>query len=168
MAALSYKPYPCCRFNHTAIDAALALRAQAGPDPDRVIARVNSQSYQAACTPPDIRRHPRTSVQARFSIPYTVACALIDGRVGLDLFTDEALVRPDLLALAERVECEVDEVIERGWSRSISPTHLTVIRGTLVHQARIIRPRGHPERPIAPRSLMRPASSSVRRTNACP
>ena len=25
---LSYKPYPCCRFNHTAIDAALALRAK--------------------------------------------------------------------------------------------------------------------------------------------
>jgi 2-methylcitrate dehydratase PrpD len=27
---LSYKPYPCCRFNHTGIDAALALRASAG------------------------------------------------------------------------------------------------------------------------------------------
>ena len=28
---LSYKPYPCCRFNHTAIDAALALRASRYP-----------------------------------------------------------------------------------------------------------------------------------------
>ena len=28
--SLSYKPYPCCRFNHTAIDAALQLRAQPG------------------------------------------------------------------------------------------------------------------------------------------
>ena len=26
---LSYKPYPCCRFNHTAIDATLAMLAVA-------------------------------------------------------------------------------------------------------------------------------------------
>ena len=27
---LSFKPYPCCRLTHTAIDAALALRADSG------------------------------------------------------------------------------------------------------------------------------------------
>jgi 2-methylcitrate dehydratase PrpD len=153
MNDLSYKPYPCCRFDHTAIDAALLLRDKllrdkVGAMPDRIVARVNSQSYQAVCTPPEIRRHPRTVVQAQFSIPYTVACALIDGRVGLEHFTDAALARPDLLALAARVECEVDEAIEREWSRSISPTHLTAHCGPVVFQERVDLPSGHPQRPM--------------------
>ncbi len=150
MGDLSYKPYPCCRFNHTAIDAALALRPQLGDGADRIVARVNSQSYQAVCTPPDIRRHPRTVVQAQFSIPYTVACALIDGHVGLEHFTDAALARPDVLALSAKVQCEVDEAIERDWSRSISPTHLTATCGQVVYQERVDFPRGHPARAMTP------------------
>src|SRR5690606_39845834 len=79
---LSYKPYPCCRFNHTAIDAALALRPRIGTaQVQRIAAFVNRQSYEAVATPPEIRRRPRTVVQAQFSIPYTVACALTRGAV---------------------------------------------------------------------------------------
>ena len=50
---LSYKPYPCCRFDHTAIDAALAVANQPGFDPaavTRIEVGVNSQCYQAVCS----------------------------------------------------------------------------------------------------------------------
>ncbi len=156
MGELSYKPYPCCRFNHTAIDAALALRArwlEAPSAGDRIVARVNRQSYQAVCTPPEMRRRPRTGVQAQFSIPYTVACALIDGRVGLEHFTDAALARPDVLALAGQVDCMVDDGIEREWSRSISPTVLELERGAATARERVDYPGGHPRRPMTPAAL---------------
>src|SRR5450432_2843081 len=48
---LSYKPYPCCRFNHTAIDAAISLRASAGisagsaPSVRRVRVGLNRQAH---------------------------------------------------------------------------------------------------------------------------
>jgi 2-methylcitrate dehydratase PrpD len=153
MADLSYKPYPCCRFNHTAIDAAMAIARQPGFDLDaidRITVGINNQAFEAVCTPPAIRRHPRTIVQAQFSIPYTVACALIDGLVSLQHFTEESLRRPDILALAGRVECAVDEGIERDWSRNISPAALVVQAGRLVFQHRVDYPRGHPNAPMTP------------------
>jgi 2-methylcitrate dehydratase PrpD len=151
LTQLSYKPYPCCRFDHTAIDAALAIRQHQGFDPSRigrVVAGVNRQAYQAVCTPPDIRRHPTTVVQAQFSIPFTVACALVDGRVSLSHFSDEGLRRPDILALAKKVECLVDDEIERDWSRNISPTDLTVEVGNMTFRQRADYPRGHVRYPM--------------------
>jgi 2-methylcitrate dehydratase PrpD len=148
---LSYKPYPCCRFNHTAIDAALALAGQPGfeaPKITHITAGVNAQAYQAVCTPPEIRKHPTTVVQAQFSIPFTVATALIDREVGLRHFTAEGLKRTDILELAGKVDCEVDATIERQWSRNVSPTALVVQASNAAFRQRIDLPSGHPKRPM--------------------
>jgi len=150
---LSYKPYPCCRFNHTAIDAALALRASRGIHAGRVrrvSVGLNRQAYEAVCTPPDVRKAPRTVVHAQFSIPFTVAVALIDGRVGLGHFGESAIRREDILGLAQRVEPYVDPGIERESSRNISPAALKVEMddGTL-HELRVDVPLGHPRRPMS-------------------
>lgn len=147
---LSYKPYPCCRFNHTAIDAALALRPRIG-DPSAIRAirvGVNNQAYEAVCTPPDIRRAPRTVVQAQFSIPYTVAAALVTGGVGLNDLSGPALARPEILALAARTECRVDAEIEAAWGRSISPALVKVETEDGIVSHRVDYPRGHVRNPM--------------------
>jgi 2-methylcitrate dehydratase PrpD len=152
---LSYKPYPCCRLNHTGIDAALAIAGQPGFEPGaitRITAGVNHQTHQAVCTPPEMRKHPVTVVQAQFSLPFTVAAALIDREVGLRHFTDEGLRRSDILALAARVECSVDDTIERDWSRSVSPTALVVEAGNVSFQQRVDLPSGHPQAPMTPQA----------------
>ena len=151
--ALSYKPYPCCRFNHTAIDAALIGRASAGFHPDRVRSirvGLNHQAYEAVCTPVDVRKAPRTIVHAQFSIPFTVAAALIDGGVTLGHFDDRSIKRADILALAQRVESYVDADLEREFGRTISPAllHIEMIDGT-THDVRVDIPRGSPERPMS-------------------
>lgn len=148
MQGLSYKPYPCCRFNHPAIEAALRIRQQPGFDPKRVrsaVVGISHDAHQAVCTPEDIRRAPKTIVQAQFSIPYTVACALIDGDVSLRHFTEDGIRRPDILALAARIQGVVDPEIEREWSRNVSPAIVSVETegGTFEH--RIDYPKGHPK-----------------------
>jgi len=152
-AELSYKPYPCCRFNHTAIDAALALRASAGIRPERVRrirVGVNRQAYEAVCTPVDVRKAPRTVVHAQFSIPFTVATALVDGAVRLGHFDEAALGREDILALAHRVEAFIDEDIEREWGRNISPADLRIeLDDGKTQRLRIDWPLGHPRRPMS-------------------
>ncbi len=82
-------------------------------------------------------------VQAQFSIPYTVAAALVTGGVGLNDLSVPALSRPEILALAARIECRVDDEIEATWGRSISPAHVEVEteNGTFSH--RVDYPRGH-------------------------
>jgi 2-methylcitrate dehydratase PrpD len=148
---LSYKPYPCCRFDHTAIDAALQIRARLGSEVSgirRISARVNKQAYEAVCTPVAMRKNPKTIVQAQFSIPYTVACALLKGRVGLAEFTEAALLDDAVLALAAKVDTAVDEQIEREWSRNISPTHLIVETDEGIVEARVDLPRGDAASPM--------------------
>ena len=150
---LSYKPYPCCRFNHTAIDAALALRASAGVGADRVgrvRVGVNRQAYEAVATPVDVRKAPGTIVHAQFSLPFTVAAALVDGRVGLGHFTETSIRRADLLALAQRVDVSVDDGIEREWGRNISPADLEIeMDNGATHRLRVDWPLGHPRRPMS-------------------
>jgi 2-methylcitrate dehydratase PrpD len=150
---LSYKPYPCCRFNHTAIDAALGLRASAGVSAERVRrirVGVNRHAYQVVATPIDVRRAPGTVVHAQFSIPFTVAAALIDGRVDLGHFTESSIRREDILSLAQRVDVSVDDDIEREWGRNVSPADLHIEMDTgSTHSLRVDWPLGHPRRPMS-------------------
>lgn len=148
---LSYKPYPCCRFNHTAIDAALDLRANglAAGQVKRIRVGLNRQAYEAVCTPLEVRQRPRTIVHAQFSVPFTVAVALVDGVVGLDHFTQRSIAREDIVQLAHRIEPFVDDGIEREWGRNISPAdlHVDLVGGSTRH-CRVDLPLGHPQRPL--------------------
>ncbi len=152
-ADLSYKPYPCCRFNHAGIDAALALRHQHAIDPARIRrirVGLNHQAHQAVCTPIEVRQSPKTIVQAQFSIPYTVAAALIDGCVQLRHFSDASLQRADLLALARKVEPAVDAGIERDAGRNVSPVAIAIeMDDGRTFEARVDIPLGHPQRPMS-------------------
>jgi len=191
-AELSYKPYPCCRFNHTAIDAALALRASAGtssprtrgpsdfrrmplgphlreddifnPDNVRQIRiGVNNQAHQAVCTPVDVRKSPRSIVHAQFSMPYTVATALVDGRVELSHFTDASIRREDIRALAQRVDVHVDADIEREWGRNVSPSAMVIeMNDGSTHSHRVDWPLGHPRRPMSPSDFETKAADCFR------
>jgi 2-methylcitrate dehydratase PrpD len=146
---LSYKPYPCCRDTHTAIDAALALRAQAprpASDIESIRVGVTGPGYQMVCVPEAVRLAPSTIVEAQFSIPYTVAAAWIDGPLGMRHFTDEGLQRADVLALAAKVKPYVDEEIDRVWSRFVPPAKVTVtFRDGQTVETQVDYPKGHPK-----------------------
>jgi len=126
---LSYKPYPCCRDTHTAVDAVLQLRAQAprpASDIESIRVGVTAPGYQMVCVPEQVRLAPRTIVEAQFSIPYTVAASWIDGGLFMRHFSDEGLQRADILDLALRVQPYVDAEIDREWSRFVPPARVTV------------------------------------------
>jgi len=49
------------------------------------------------------RPRPLSGLDGKFSFQYTAACALIDGAVGIDTFTDERCARADVEAMLPRV-----------------------------------------------------------------
>ncbi|HSW18358.1 MAG TPA: MmgE/PrpD family protein, partial [Ramlibacter sp.] len=146
---LSYKPYPCCRDTHAAVDAALQLRASTGrpaSDIESIRVGVTAPGYQMVCVPEAVRLAPRTIVEAQFSIPYTVAAAWIDGGLGIGNFSDEGVKRAEVLDLAKRVQPYVHDEIERDWSRFVTPAAVTVrFRDGQTACARIDYPKGHPK-----------------------
>ena len=78
--ALSYKPYPCGRPLHAAIDAALAARAQLAIDRPDDIASVTVETDPAGHNDQFARglskRRPTQVVEAQFAQPFLVATAL--------------------------------------------------------------------------------------------
>jgi 2-methylcitrate dehydratase PrpD len=149
---LSYKPYPCCRDVHTAVDAALELRGatpRPAADIETIRVGVSAPGYQMVCVPEEVRRAPRTIVEAQFSIPYTVAAAWIDGGLGMRHFSDQGLQRADVLALASRVVPFVDADIDRDWARFVTPARVIIrFKDGSTAEARVDYPKGHPRNPM--------------------
>ena len=99
------KPYPCCRFEHGAVDLALeAAGSGIGPDD---IASVGVRIYRTNVL--SYHKEPKNAVDAQFNVPYAVAVAFVKKAVRLGDFTEEGIKDPAVLALAERVDVEEDE-----------------------------------------------------------
>ena len=103
-AELHFKLYPAAIAAHGFIDAALALHQQ-GIEPDQVRRLVCRVSPSAA---PALSFAPATPQQAQRSLPYAVAVALCDGRVGLAQFNPSRVSADEVQALTGRVEVEQD------------------------------------------------------------
>ncbi len=94
------KPYPCCRTTHHAIDAALALREKTEL---KEIERILVETYEVGVLQCGSPGCPQSLVEAKFSIPYTVAAALVRGKVTLAEFTEEVLQDQQVRRIAEAV-----------------------------------------------------------------
>ena len=98
---LKAKLHPCCASAHCALDALLALRAEHGFGPEaveRIDVLVNRMSYDNLMYP-----NPRTELEARFSMHWCIAVALLQGRLGLADFSAEALGRKAVRASLTRI-----------------------------------------------------------------
>jgi 2-methylcitrate dehydratase PrpD len=103
---LRIKPYPCGGLTHQVIDAVLEFRADHGLSPEMIEAvdvDVVKHTFDRI-----VFRVPQTGIQGKFCMPYLVSRAISDGRIGLDIFTDEAVRDQKVLKLAERVQMRLD------------------------------------------------------------
>jgi 2-methylcitrate dehydratase PrpD len=100
------KLYPCAHAIHAFVEAALVLRQRHGLDPADIasVCLIIPPGFADQIAEPRAAKlKPLTPTHARASAFFAVAAALIDGRLGLDHYTDEAIRRADILALAERM-----------------------------------------------------------------
>lgn len=112
---IGFKPYPCCGLTHPFIDATLSLAGKHNIKPEQVkkITVYGGDSAYALCIPPEVKRTPRTIVDAQFSVPWAVATALVKGRVSLEDFTEEAIKREEVLKIAQLITGELDPRLSR-------------------------------------------------------
>jgi 2-methylcitrate dehydratase PrpD len=99
---LTFKPYPTCGSTHRTLDALLDLREKHAIDADRVkkveviipALNVNNLTYATPARP----------IEAKFSMHYCAAVALVQGAVGLGDFHESALHRPEMRRLMARID----------------------------------------------------------------
>lgn len=93
-----FKMHSCCRYNHAALDALASL----GPGIDRrAIASIEVATYSLAVELDDPA--PRNVLAGKFSVPFAMATALVNGTTGVESFTMPNVTNPEILALAQRV-----------------------------------------------------------------
>jgi 2-methylcitrate dehydratase PrpD len=131
-----FKLYACCRYNHFALDALLALARDLTPaQVERVV--VTTIPFGPRMADPA----PVSMLGAKFSIPYAVAAALVLGRADVSAFVEPALTDPRIRALAARVEVRVDP--QMSPRRSDYPTAVVEIvltdGRTLSGSTRVVR-----------------------------
>lgn len=149
---VSFKPWPACRGTHPYIEAALALRG--GLDLG-AIERIEAETgpiQEMLIRPQPVKAAPARAIEAKFSIPYTVAAALIDGEVALASFLPERIEDAATRALAAKVV----EVRNPDWTRAhaASGSLTFVLRDGTRRVHRVMQAAGHPERPIADSALI--------------
>jgi 2-methylcitrate dehydratase PrpD len=152
---VAVKPFPACHFVHACADAAIALVREQHLDPaqvERVRALVPAEVVKTVCEPVANKRRPANGYDAQFSIPYIVAAALRRGRFGLAELEAAALTDPAILALADRVDYEIDP--QSTFPRHYSGEVIVTTRNgrTLRHREQINR--GNGDRPLTEASII--------------
>lgn len=105
---LSIKKYPLCFCTHRALDGMLDLLAEHPLRAEDVAAiRVRTSRRNATILRND---RPRTGLEAKFSMQFAMACAIVAGRAGLAELTDAFVQRPDVQSLIARTEVDADDI----------------------------------------------------------
>jgi len=114
IAKNTYKPYPAGIVFHAVIDACVRLRARLSGRID-TIAAVTVQGSALLLARGD--RAVRNERDARVSIHHCAACALLLGTAGVAEFSEATVVRPDIVALRQKVRAELDASLPDGAAR---------------------------------------------------
>lgn len=150
---VNIKLYPVCYAAHRSIDSMLALRADAGLTPDKVRAiTVRLGHHQAAMLRNAL---PQTALEAKFSIQFAMASALLAGRVGLSEVSDAFVRRPEMQALMQKVQVEADPRSdpEQPLFAPADQATVTLADGGVRAGPEIRFPMGHARNPVAPERL---------------
>lgn len=119
------KLYPCAHVIQPYIDAALALRDEKLTANSIASIRCIMAPWAMPIVgePRDSKIAPRNDLEAIASLPFMVAAALIDGRIDLATLDPATIRRPDIRALASRVDCEADASLGSGFDGRVEVMH---------------------------------------------
>ena len=143
------KVYPCCGSVHRPLDALLDMRRDGGLAP-QAVAEIDALLPEIAVQNLPYEA-PADAMQARFSLHYLLASALVDGRLTLDAFTADALARPDVRTLLPRIRMRPDPDQPGDTNVDAVPLRATVtvrLSGGGERSRTVREPRGHPCRPL--------------------
>ena len=150
---VGFKPWPSCRGTPPYIEAAIALAGAFDLHArDIACAEVTTGPLiRMLCEPVEQKRRPATAIDAKFSLPFTVATALCHRRVGFDHFLPSALQDGEVLRLADKVLFAVDPAL--GWRDAVSGSLTLTTQDKQIVSKRIDHAYGHPSNPMSDDAL---------------
>ena len=146
---LSIKRYPMCYATHRVIDGVLDLVTANELKPAQV-ARVHARVGIAQASM--LRNHkPQTGLEAKFSLEFAVAAAILKRRVGLRELTDAFVTQPQVQAMMTRLEISTSEIpcpIEPVFALN-DRVEIELADGRRLDSGEIRFPRGNSQLPLS-------------------
>ena len=119
IASMTFKNHGCCGHTFAAIDGALILQQRLQLSRNNILEEIQSievASYAEALAVANIAQ-PRTAAEAKFSMRYVVAHALLYGAVRLDAVSASRLEDPAKRELIKRIDLREDAAISASFPK---------------------------------------------------
>lgn len=165
---VTFKPYPSCRWTHSAIDAVLELKERYG----REIIAENIKTIKVYVFKKALHiNHPSppTVESAQYSIPFTIGAAIADGKVWLDQISETRINDPVILSVASKVEMIHNPEFDQAFPARPAEIEL-ITRSGRIFRKRVDFPLGDLENPLRKEHLvdkfLRLATQSIRENAA--
>lgn len=150
---LNIKKYPTVGASQRVIDSVLEHLAAARVDVD-AIERIEPQVSEkhAAVMPYHSATRPE---EAKFSLEFAVACALLNGRVGLRELTAESIGDPRLQDLMRKVHVVTTDQYDPDYpvAAPFDFATITLVDGSRITTPPVRRATGHADAPLSARQL---------------
>lgn len=148
------KPWPSCGYTHRSIEAALRIHARLPKDPGARIAAVRLDMPDAYLEVAGFRA-PRTEAEARFSVSYCVATALLTGALVPEDFHPKALEDParrDIEALTVSRSYPLAKGAGDMSVEAPDRVEVTLADGTVLSES-VARVKGGPHKPLSEQDI---------------
>jgi 2-methylcitrate dehydratase PrpD len=149
---LNIKRYPICYATHRSIDAALGLVERHNLSPNEV-ERIHVSTGKTQLLMLRNSR-PQTGLEAKFSMQFAMAAALVARNVGLSELTDEFVRRPDVQAIFPRVSfATTDATMEGSAFAPADSVEITTRAGETLKSGPIEYAKGSHQHPLSRSAL---------------
>jgi 2-methylcitrate dehydratase PrpD len=148
-----FKPFPCCRHFHAAIDAALLLREQANLASSDV-AGIEIGLYAVGAHGHDHKEAPNI-LAAQMSAPCAIAGALMKGRLGAADFEPSEFQSAEARRLLDITQVFVDAECEAIYPGTRSGVVTLTLKDGRRIEKRVLDPRGEGSNPLTDADLSR-------------
>lgn len=155
-----FKLHATCRGTHASIDAALEIINNHGIHPEN-IKGIEIETFPHAIKLCGHIVHPENVLGAKFSIPFSVAMAIILGDLSADKFTEENIKNESIKELASKVKVSVGKEWERSYpeKRGASATIETYSGQSFSFILPLAK--GSPENPASLKDLIKKFQTNV-------
>lgn len=141
------KMYPSCRHAQPGIEAVLDIAAETGIRAEDV-EQIWIGTHQVAYDLTGIIKAPQNSGEAKFSLAYGSAVALLEGGFGVVHLTKPYYTDPRILALAEKVTCQVDPAVQAVYPQKRGARVKVTLKDGRVLEKELYDLKGSPNNPV--------------------
>jgi 2-methylcitrate dehydratase PrpD len=140
-----FKPYACCRWIHSAIDALFLIMAENSLNAD-MISNIEVHTFERALR---LNNYPvpNSLEDAQYSIPFCMAVAAIEGKEGFLPLRPNLLSRKDIVLFANMIQLYSDQKLGRLFPAMV-PARVTAHTKKGVFEKLVKSPKGDLSNPM--------------------